>query len=104
VVIWVSSLEILPCATDMSSFLRVSDILLGMDQMLTYDALLIPATSRPPHIVCLDTTLLHTEDDLGRSQQKRVPHPEILMADVADTGSRSWEYHVSRAICANHLW
>jgi hypothetical protein len=99
----VSTLEISHCAADMLSFLRISDTLVGMDQMLTYDMLLIPATSRPPQIGCLATTLLYADDDSGRSQEKRIPHPKILMADVADIGYCAWEYHVSWVICANHL-
>ena len=70
-----------------------------MEQLVAFDALVIPSDERAPHIASLMTSPLtfanvnHTQAEVYRAG--RMPHPEILMDYVAEgLGPRAWRYQV----------
>jgi hypothetical protein len=64
-----------------------------MDQLPSFDSILIPSDGRAPHLVQLVTSEPATP---GPTQPSIIPHPEMHMDFVADIGARSWRYQVDR--------
>ena len=71
-----------------------------MDQIVSFDALVIPSDERAPHIASLMTSPLALSNvPVGHAEvysSGRMPHPEILMDYVAENaGPRAWRYQVA---------
>lgn len=72
-----------------------------MDQLVSFDALVIPSDERAPHIASLMTSPLSLANIPASASQAevyragRMPHPEILMDYIAEgLGPRAWRYQV----------
>lgn len=72
-----------------------------MDQLVSFEALLIPSDGRNPHMVPLMTSPTSMPDAYAPHSglPVRLPHPEVYMDYIAEgLGPRAWNYHVCRAI------
>jgi len=73
-----------------------------MDQLVSFDAILIPSDGRYPHVVALTTSPVSVPDPHApySTQPTRMPHPEVHMDYIAEgLGPRAWHYHVSTHSC-----
>lgn len=72
-----------------------------MDQLVSFEALLIPSDGRNPHMVPLMTSPTSMPDAYAPHSglPVRLPHPEVYMDYIAEgLGPRAWNYHPVEAL------
>ena len=68
---------------------------ISMDQLLPFDALVVPSDDRAPHLVSLMTSPMNLQSSDEPYRGGRMPHPEVFMDYVAEgMGPGAWAFHV----------
>ena len=74
-----------------------------MDQLLPFDALVIPSDDRAPHLVSLTTSPMVLQSS-EPYRCGRMPHPEVFMDYTAEgMGHSAWSYHVRFQVVSIYL-
>lgn len=87
---------------------RSHGLSISMDQLTSFDALVVPSDDRAPHLVALMTSPIDLPAHLHLVSSfpagtvpaepyrcRKMPHPEVFMDYIAEgLGPRSWSYHV----------
>ncbi|KAI0347006.1 hypothetical protein BDW22DRAFT_484336 [Trametopsis cervina] len=72
-----------------------------MDQLIPYDALVIPSDDRAPHLVKLMTSPMPLPAGTVPEPYRchKMPHPEVFMDYIAEgMGPQAWSFHLVEAL------